>query len=224
METRTAPQWIREAERRYERRRWMWMCATAAVFVVMAGLAFGGALLHAAWLRGLAPWRLVPLLVWRPDDRARRREAAANAVNCAIARYEVSADQPESTLAAADRRAQETARVQRIRTAPGWIRDKRRSYLLRILGRLSPAFLLAVAFAAVAGFLHWRYLRPWRAPAVLLPLLAGFLLGARKLVGAQIILGEAIARYEYESAATESVLDEADRRASAVLSGPGGGG
>jgi hypothetical protein len=218
MEPRTAPQWIREAETRYQRAHRMWVGATAAPLVALLGLAFGGALLHAAWLRDLAPWCAVALIVWRPDYRARRYGDAANAVNVAIVRYDVSADRPESTLAAADRRAQETARVQRIRTAPGWIREKRRSYLLRILRWISPV-LLALALAPAAAALHWPWAQSWGMAEVYLLLLAAVLAGRSKLLEAHAILGRAIERYEYESAATEGVLDEADRRASGVLLG-----
>jgi hypothetical protein len=44
--------------------------------------------------------------------------------------------------------------------------------------------------------------------------------GARKLRKARDILGEAIERYEFESAATESDLGEADQQASEVLGSP----
>jgi len=181
----------------------MWVGATTIVFVAVVGLA---------------PWCVVPLIVWRPDDRARRCGAAANALNAAIARYEVSVDRPESTLEAADRRAQETARVQRIRTAPDWIREMRRRYLLKILGWISPA-LLALLLAPAAAALHWSPAQFWRMAGVYLLLLIAVLAGRSKLLKAQSILGQAIGRYEYESAATEGDLEEADRRASGVLLG-----
>jgi hypothetical protein len=55
--------------------------------------------------------------------------------------------------------------------------------------------------------------------AVFIGSLVGAMFGTLKLMKAREILGEAMARYEFESAATQSVLDEAGQRASEVLSG-----
>jgi hypothetical protein len=216
VETRTAPQWIRETEKRYGRRHRMWVAATATLLVAMVALALGGAFPHAAWAPRLSPWCVLVLLVWRPHERARRLGAAANALNAAIARYEASPDRPESALGEADRQARETARIERIRTAPGWIRSKRRSYWLRILAWTSPA-LLALAFMIAAPVLRWSWALYWRCVAAFFLLLIGALARISKLVKAQVILGEAIARYEYESAAAEGDLEEADGQASGVL-------
>ncbi len=216
METRTAPEWIREAERRYERGRRMWVCATWAMAVVFLGLGFGGAALHAVWLSFLAVWCIVPFLAWSPIDRARRCGAAADIVNAAIVRYEVSADRPESTLTAADRRAKETARVQRIRTAPDWIKEKRRRCLLKLLGWISPV-LAALALAPAAAAQHLPWARHWLVYEAYLLNLVGLLTWRSKLLKAYEILNHAIAHYEYESAATEADLAAADGRASEAL-------
>jgi hypothetical protein len=189
VEPRTAPQWIREAERRYQWAHRMWVCVTAAALLGWTGRAFIEVSPHTSWGRALAVVCVVVFVVWRPDERATRSGAAANAVNAAIARYEVSAN----------RRARETARVERIRTAPAPIRDKRRHYRLGMLGWYSP-LLLAVALAQAAIVLRWSWVRPWHASAVLLPLLVGCLLGARKPVA-------------------EGDPEAADRRASGVLAG-----
>ncbi len=156
----------------------------------------------------------------KPEKRAQRYEIAFFALKAAIARFEGDPDVPDSVLGEADRRAYEALHVKRIRTAPAWIRSKRRGYRLRILRWLSPA-LLPVVLPAVALLLGWRWLlRPWHAVfvvAAFILLFVGATYGTRKLVGARGILSEAIERYEYESAAAESDLEEADRRASEVL-------
>ena len=166
MEPRPAPQWIREAERRYRRARvaWAWVSVAAMVALGWMGLAFSGALSHASWQRSLALLCVIVLVSWRPDVRARRYGAAARLLSAAITEYQASPLLAESTLAEADRRAREALHVERIRDAPGWIRDKRRHYRLRILGWLSPA-LLAPAFAMAAPFLRWPWLRPWHESA-----------------------------------------------------------
>jgi hypothetical protein len=204
----------------------MWVCATAAPIVLAVGMAFGGNALHSAWLRGLALWCVLPVYVWRPDQRACRSGAAADAVNIAIVRYEVSADRPASTIEAAGRWAQEMARVKRIRTAPAWIREMRRRYLLRILVWISPV-LVALLLAPAAATLHRPLAQYWGAVQVylllLFLLLNALLVWRSKLLKAFLILSQAIGRYEYESAATEADLTEAGRRASGMLTGRAGG-
>jgi hypothetical protein len=80
----------------------------------------------------------------------------------------------------------------------------------------------------VAALLLQRPLpfRPWHAVFVVAFVLffAGAEFGTHRLRKAGDVLGEAIGRYEFESAATESDLDEAGRRASEVLSGKSGRG
>jgi len=179
-----------------------------------------------------APWiggAVLCLVGWvaldhgKLEERARRYRNAAYALYGAIVRYEVSSDLPESTLVEAERRAREKARVERIRTAPAWIRSERRRYWLRILGWVSPAALV-LALEIPAANSWWRWLRPWHVLAASLVLLAGGWFQARKLGQASGILGEAMERYEYESAATERELEEAGRWASETASGKGGGG
>jgi hypothetical protein len=152
------------------------------------------------------------------EERVKRYGNAAEAVSAAIVRYETSSDLPEAALAEADRRAREAVRVERIRTAPDWIRRQRRHYRLRILGWVSPA-LLALLLQIPAAHWHWRWVRPWQVLSVGLVLLTGAMFKTRKLRQASHILGEAIERYEYESAATQSDLDEAGRWASEVSPG-----
>jgi hypothetical protein len=97
---------------------------------------------------------------------------------------------------------------------------------LKILAWISPA-MFAVTLSAAAARLRWPWVLPWHAAAFLaafVAFLVGAMIGTRKLMKARDILGEAMARYEFESAATESVLDEAGQRASEVLSGKSGRG
>jgi hypothetical protein len=217
METRTAPQWIRDREKSYRRARWMWVCATALGWLGWAGWWTYFMLRPpntALWnvVAGLCLVGWVALDHLKLEEHATRYRAAADALNSPIARYEVSQDLSESMLGGADRRAREALHTERIRTAPAWIRDKRRGYRLRILGWFAPA---PAAWAAVS--MGWRWVRPWQILSAGLVLLIGAVFKTRKLRTAAGRLSEAIGRYEFESAATESDLDEAGRRASEVL-------
>jgi len=222
METRTAPQWIRDREKSYERKRKLWMGLTAIMLLVYLGLAFSGFPRYSAWRQFAAPVWLAGVLVLWLNEPVTRYGAAANFLNAAIVRYEVSADRPESTLVDADRRAREMVRAERIRTAPEWIREKRRRYRTGILAWFSPVALAYVLIAA-ADLSRWRWHR--LSPAIMA--LAAFVLlwlgiamvRKWKPMRALRILSNAIGRYEYESAATESDLQEADQRASEALAG-----
>jgi hypothetical protein len=156
------------------------------------------------------------------ERRVQRYGRAVKALNAAIAQYEGSPEVGESILGEADRLARETLHVERIRTAPAGIRSKRRRCTLGILAWLIPV-PLAGALPIMALSWRWRWLlRPWGFPfvlAVFIGSLVGAMFGTLKLMKAREILGEAMARYEFESAATQSVLDEAGQRASEVLSG-----
>jgi hypothetical protein len=196
----------------------MWVCATALLWLGCLGTWV------VYWLGpkealGVCLVCSAALVHFKLEKRARRYGAAANALNAAIAGYEASPDLTESALSEADRRAREMLRVERVRTAPAWICGKRRSYSVRIRRWIGPA-LLAWALLTTVGYLEWRWLRPWQDTAAGVLLFAGAMYGARKLRKARDILGEAIERYEFESAATESDLGEADRQASEVLGSP----
>jgi hypothetical protein len=129
-------------------------------------------------------------------ERAERCEKAADIVDLAMARYEVGADLPGGMLGEAGRRARETLRVEQIGTAPARIRSELPGYRLRVLEWCSPAFV-----------------------PLPFPLAAGTKFKARKPIAASRTLSEAIGRYGFESAATESDLQEAERRASEALEG-----
>jgi len=224
METRTAPRAIRETEQRYQRAHTVWACANVLWWLGWLALTLTPVRWSYPRLVFIGAW--VGLLILRADKRARRYGTAARELNAAIARYEASPDRPEPLLGEADRRARETLRVERIKTAPAWVRDMRRRCRLRILGWYGPA-LLAVALPAAGTLLGFRLARPWQmfaAAAVPIPLLIGAMIGTRKLTRAVGILGEAIEPYEFESAAAESDLDEAGRRANQVLAGRSGRG
>jgi hypothetical protein len=224
METRTAPQWIRDKEKRYRRAGRMWGGGGCL------GLLAEGGVLAFLWISRASPWAYLSLAFYaglaalgflRPEKRAERYETASLALKAAIARYEAEPDLPESALSEADQRAHEALRVERIRSAPDWIRSRRRRYRLRILGWVSPA-MLALILPLAAVLFEWRRMRTWHvAPlaAVFILLLAGGMFKASKLSKAAGALSEAIERYEYESAATESALQEADQRASEALEG-----
>jgi hypothetical protein len=221
METGTAPRWIRKMEKRCHRARWMWVCVSVLGWLGWLGSMLSRQMPDTAWgnvLRVACLAAFVALLVLAPGKRARRCEMAARTLNTAIVRYEASPARPESVLAEAGQRAREILRLERIRTAPAWIGDQRRSYRLRILGWISPA-LLALAFAAAAVVLRWQWVQPWHGAVLLAVFIlysVGSLFGTRKLMKARDILGQAMERYEYESAAVESDLDEAGQRASEV--------
>jgi hypothetical protein len=156
-----------------------------------------------------------------PEKRAQRYETAYLALKAAIARYEAEPDLPDSALSEAGQRAREALRAERIRSAPEWIRRKRLRCRLKALGWVSPA-MLALTWQLAAALIEWRWVRPWHAAplvAVFVLLLAGGIFMARKLKKAAGILSQAIERYEFESAATESELQEADQRASEALEG-----
>jgi hypothetical protein len=107
-------------------------------------------------------------------------------------------------------------RLKRIRTAPAWIRGRRRRYRLRILLR-GPAALVWALLMAAAGW-NWpshRLLAAVAAAAVIVGT-GVWALGPAK---ASRVLSEAIERYEFESASTESELDEAGQRAFEILRG-----
>jgi hypothetical protein len=162
------------------------------------------------------PTAFLALLILAPGKRARRCEVAARTIDIAIVRYEASPDAPESLLNETAIRAREIMRVERVRRAPEWVRKQRRGYRLKILVWILPA-LLALALPAAAALLRWQWVEPWHAAAFFGALIlysVGALAGTRKPMKARDILGKAIDRYEYESAATEGELEEADRLAS----------
>ncbi|MGA2275793.1 MAG: hypothetical protein ABSH00_19770 [Bryobacteraceae bacterium] len=224
METRTAPTWIRDKERRYRRTRWMWICASGLGWLGFFGalsLAFlhtpAGALKYVLYCLCLAAWVGLDLL--KPASRASRFETAACGLAGAIVRYEVDPELPESVLSEAAQRAQESLHIKRVRIAPAWIRRNKLRYRLTALAWASPV-ILTLAFFGVSAIFRWRWVRPWQVLVVLAVLFVGAALKTRRLVQARQILDEAIERYEFESAADdEGALAEADQRASATLSG-----
>ena len=191
-------------------------------WLVCLGLVCGSAALrHDGSLRRSALLCIAALGIASPAARARRWGNAANALYAAVTMYEGSKDRPESALTEADRRAREMLRVARIRTAPRWIVDKRRRYGVRILGWKSQQW-----FVALLVFAWLLFPGPWLPPLHLLGLAAASQMldlaamsRIQKLVTARGILRDAIERYEFESAETEATLDEAGRRASAILPG-----
>lgn len=226
METRTAPRAIRETEQRYQRAHTVWACANVLWWLAFLLMALSVALPYAAFRYTLALVCLAGLSMGRPGQRARRYGAAARTLSSAILRYAVSPDRPESLLQEADRRARELLRVERIRTAPAWVRDQRRRYWLKILEWFGTA-VLAVTLSGAALLLGLRWPRPRQLGFVLAAFLicmVGALYGTRNLWAARSILGEAMERYEFESAATGSELDEAGQRASEAASGTSGRG
>jgi len=229
METRKAPKWIRKSEKSHRRRRRMWKCVTALGWLGWAGSMLIRQMPDTAWwnvLKVACPAAFVSLLVLAPGKRAGRHGVAAHLLDVAMVRYEASPDRPESELTEARQRAHEIMHVERIRTAPAWIRDQRRGYRLRILGWIIPA-LLAVAVPAAAAVLQRGWIEPWYGAAFLAAFIlytVGALVGTRKLVKARDILAEAIERYECEAAATESDLQEAGQRAAEVWPGKSKGG
>jgi len=227
MDTRTAPRWIRDRKKGYER-----SCASWEGNTLLGMLGLPGCWLYSV-IHGTATAQssgaalflcvagLIGLGLLRPFRRARRYEMAARILEAAIARYEVSPERPDATLTEADERACEVLRVARIRTAPAWVMEKRRRYEVKILARFGPA-VLALALLAACVLLRWRWVGQGRGVfVILLPVAlaiqAGFM--ARRLGAARAILGVAIDRYEYEATATEGTLEEADQRASEALDG-----
>jgi hypothetical protein len=176
-------------------------------------------LVEAVGVRAFRGWDRLEISETREARAALRNRLFA--LNAAIARYEGNPDLPDSVLSEADQRAYEALHVKRIRTAPAWILCGRRRCRLRVFGWSSPSQLWAAFLVAFLIF-RWRWI-PFDHFLVLLALACILQLSAesktRGLIKARNILGEAIERYEYESAATESDLEEADRRASAVLPG-----
>jgi len=225
METRTAPRWIRDLEKRYERMRWMWMGATTLVWLAFIGWCVS------VWITptGVLEWGLAgvcwvawPALSWlKPEERAQRYRTAASILAGPIARYEEDSDCSESALREAAQRARESLRIERIRSAPEWIRRKRRGYRLRVLAWLLSAFLLAAALFGASALFKWRMAGPWPMLIVVLLLFAVSVFKTRGLVEACQILRGAIERYEFETAAgDEGALIEADRTVSALLEKP----
>jgi len=227
VETRTAPQWIRERKKSYARAwaEWggctlLWILGLAVWSVYMVIHATRGAPAYAVACF-LWPATAIGMQALRPFKRAKRYENAARSMEDAIARYELSADRPESTLIDADRRAREMVRAERIRTAPQWIRDKRRRCWMGIVGWTSPVALTCLLQVAY-DLSRWRWGWPWLAvafPVAFALLLVIAMLKTGRPVTAERILSEAIERYEYESAATDGELMEADRRATDALAG-----
>ena len=205
----------------------MWRCVTVLGWLGWAGSMLIRLMPDGLWwdvLKVACPTAFLALLILAPGKRAKRREIAARTLNVAIVRYEASPDRPESVLVQAGQRANEMLRVERIRTAPAWIRNQRRRYRLSILGWICPA-LVAPALPAAAVILQWRWVEPWHGAvfvAVFILYSVGALLGTRKLMKARDMLSEAMERYEFESAATESDLEEAGKRATEVSAGRGG--
>lgn len=220
MDTRTAPRWIRDREKGYARRRLAWMGVTAVLAVSWLGMAVSDFLPRSEWWFAVGVCSIAAFAILKPGERARHYGLAANALNAAAVRYEVSYDPLESTLADADRRARETARIERIRAAPAAIREKRRGYRMANAGWYSPAVVLWVLSTAEA-LLRWPWSRPWPAAAIVAVLLAvavvTALVKARGTIQAARILTHAIDRYEYEAAAMEDSLAEADGLAAEAL-------
>ncbi len=92
--------------------------------------------------------------------------------------------------------------------APAWIRSQRRQCKLRILMRVSPV-LVVLALQVPAAHFGWGWVRPRIVVAAGMILLIGGVFRTVDLTKALCILSEAIERYEFESAATESGLEEA---------------
>lgn len=223
---RMAPQWIHSTKMRYERTRLMWRCV--AVFGWLGFFGFficswaashdvsPGAVVSALWFVCAAGWLSLDFL--RPELRAQRYGVAVNGLVAAIVRYEENPELSDSTLNDTDERVREALHVERIRTAPAWIRDKRRRCRLRLLRRVSPLLLVMLSIPAA---LYSRAIPPWLVyvifTAVFIVTVAAP--GRRRLKKAHDILKEAIDRYEFESAATDSALHEADERASQILAG-----
>jgi hypothetical protein len=196
----------------------MWKCAEyipllcAAVLVATITVSFARRWHNLAWvfLAGAVAASLLS-----PKKRAERCETARMALQAAIARYQGDPDLRDSALSEADERAHEALRVERIRFAPPWIRRRRRLCWIKALGWLSPAIL---AFAAIPFEQQW--MRSWHivpVVAVFILLLAAGAFKAGKPLEAALIFSQAVERYEYESAATESELFLEDRRASEAL-------
>lgn len=224
MEPRTAPQWIRDIEKRYERMRWVWTCATVLGvlgFVGVIGLVYSrlDALDGVLYVGCLAGW--VGLDYLKAELRAQRYGSAANMLDGAITRYEVDPDRPESELADAAERAQESLRIKRIRIAPEWIRLKLRRYRLRVLAWPVSATLVTMTLFAASVLLKWQWVRPEPLFIAFILLFNVAIFKTRRLVQARQVLDEEIQRYEFETAAgDENALAEADQRASGLLEKP----
>ncbi len=227
METVTALRRMQKKEAGYRRARLMWRCVTVLGWLGWAGsMAIRQMPGGTVWdvLKVACPTAFLALLILSPGKRARRAEAAARTIDIAVVRFEANPDGPESVLNEAALRAREIMRLERMRKAPEWIRGQRRRYRLRILAWLLPA-LVVVAPPAGAAILQWQWVEPWHMAAFLGAFLlycGAATLGTRKPMKARDILGQAIERYEYESAGTESELAEASRQAAEVLPVRGG--
>ena len=224
METRTAPQWIRDTEERYRRAgrlwgaaRYLWLPFLAAWLAIIripsvAARTYLGCAILLGW---------AGLVILEPGKRARRCGVASGALQAAIAAYEGNPDQPDSALAEADQRVREALRTERVRTAPPWIVHKLFRCRLKIFAWMSPVAIAIMALPAVAVSWRWNWERPWSiafcVAAVVFLLLVSAGHKTRRLMKARDILTEAIERYEFESAATGNTLRAADRQASGVL-------
>jgi hypothetical protein len=225
METRTAPRWIRDLEKRYARMRWVWMCGTVAGWLGWLGWL----ILFLSEPKSVLGWVSYGVCfaacfgkdVVNTEVRAQRYRTASSILASAILRYEAGSDCSESALTDAAQRARESLRIERIRSAPEWIRRERRGYRLRVLAWLLPAFLLTAAFFGASVLFRWRTAGPWPMLIVFLLLLILSVIKTRGLVEACQILRGAIERYEFESAGgDEGALIEADQTASALLEKP----
>ncbi len=218
MEKRTAPQWVLDAQKFYARKRQIWFGADALWWVGWMAL-----LITTHWsvhrLVCVAAW--VGLRILQPNKRAAAYGAAAHALSAAVARYLVDQSQPESMLDEAGRSARESLRLERIRIAPPWIRERRRQYRMKVLRWFVPA-MAAMVLPAALNRMGFQLLWPWQkilAAAAPIPLMLVAILRTRKMMRAVGILGEAINRYEFESAVTDSDLEETGWRATVVVLG-----
>jgi hypothetical protein len=222
--TRTAPGWIRDQERRYAFARVAWKALNIVDWLCWCGflvlpsflpkkppLSHAGLFCFTAWLA----FRFL-----NPPKRARRYGMAANWINVAVANYEVHTNQSESTLANAAKRAAEVLCRHRLRTAPKWIRQRRRSCTLRQLAWFSPGPMLAVVVGASAAAFHWTWFGIWHIQLVALAMFLMIVAASSKITGngtAREILDKAMERYEFQAGATDEVLNEAARRADEAL-------
>lgn len=122
MNSRTAPEWITARRKRYRRAAWVWKCLFDGPLILTPFLFW--ALPHGS-ISELFAFRSVPVRVvavalllmsvayelLRVPDRVRNLREAADCLEIAIVRYEVSSDLPDTALLEADLQA--TALLQR---------------------------------------------------------------------------------------------------------------
>ena len=131
MTSRSAPEWITERHKRYRRAAWLWKwlfnprLTLLPILFTQWGGPFRRLFIFGYEFR-YVPAALLVLLgvadcVLHASDRARNFCGAADCLDIAIARYEASADLPDTTLVEAD--MQSTSLLQR-RTSGGKLFSK----------------------------------------------------------------------------------------------------